>query len=64
MYVYSNLVKDSIIGGVFAPVMRVVALNDKPKNETVHREYALPHYLPLRHNRFNEIELGVKRWSG
>ena len=61
MYVYSNFVKDSIIGGVFTPVMRVVGLNDKPKNETIHREYALPHYLPLRYNRFNEI--GVKRWS-
>ena len=43
IFVYSNLVKESIIGGVFTPVMRLVGLKDKPKNETVHREYALPH---------------------
>ena len=31
MYVYSSLVKDSIVGNVFAPIIRVVGLEDKPK---------------------------------
>ena len=48
MYVYSSLVKDSMVGNVFAPIVRVVGLEDKPKNETVHREFIVPHYLPLR----------------
>ena len=30
MYVYSSLVKDSIVGNVFAPIVRVVGLEDKP----------------------------------
>ena len=30
MYVYSSLVKDSIVGNVFAPIIRVVDLEDKP----------------------------------
>ena len=47
MYVYSSLVKDSMVGNVFAPIVRVVGLEDKPKNETVHREFIVPHYLPL-----------------
>ena len=33
MYVYSSLVKDSIVGKVFAPIIRVVSLEDKPKGE-------------------------------
>ena len=32
MYVYSSLVKDSIVGNVFAPIVRVVGLEDKPKS--------------------------------
>ena len=28
MYVYSSLVKDSIVGNVFAPIIRVVGLED------------------------------------
>ena len=31
MYVYSSLVKDSIVGNVFAPIVRVVGLEDKLK---------------------------------
>ena len=37
IYVYSSLVKDSIsiVGNVFAPIVRVVCLEDKPKSETI-----------------------------
>ena len=38
MYVYSSLVKDSIVGNMFVPIIRVVDLEDKPKSETIHRE--------------------------
>ena len=57
MYVYSSLVKDSIVGNVFAPIVRVVGLEDKPKSETIQREFTVPHYLPLRSNSFNEVVL-------
>ena len=57
MYVYSSLVKDSMVGNVFAPIVRVVGLEDKPKNETVLREFIVPHYLPLRSSSFNEVVL-------
>ena len=57
MYVYSSLVKDSIVGNVFAPIVRVVGLEDKPKSETIHREFTVPHYLPLRSSSFNEVVL-------
>ena len=57
MYMYSSLVKDSMVGNVFAPIVRVVGVEDKPKNETVHREFIVPHYLPLRSSSFNEVVL-------
>ena len=57
MYVYSSLVKDSIVGNMFAPIVRVVGLEDKPKSETIHREFTVPYYLPLRLGSFNEVVL-------
>ena len=57
MYVYSSLVKDSIVGNVFAPIIRVVGLEDKPKSEAIHRQFTVPHYLPLRSSSFNEVVL-------
>ena len=55
MYVYSSLVKDSIVGNVFAPIVRVVGLEDKPKSETINREFTVPHYLPLRSSSFSKV---------
>ena len=64
MYVYSSLVKDSIVGNVFAPIVRVVGLEDKPKSETMHREFTVPHYLPLRSSSFNEVVLKLTDGMG
>ena len=57
IYAYSSLVKDSIACNVFVPIVRVVGLEDKPKSETIHREFTVPHYLPLRSSSFNEVVL-------
>ena len=64
MYVYSSLVKDSIVGNVFAPIVRFVGLEDKPKSETIHREFTVPHYLPLRSSSFNEVVLELTDGMG
>ena len=64
VYVYSSLVKDSIVGNVFAPIVRVVGLEDKPKRETIHREFTVPHYLPLRSSSFNEVVLELTDGMG
>ena len=64
MYVYSSLVEDSIVGNVFAPIVRVVGLEDKPKSEAIHREFTMPHYLPLRSGSFNEVVLELTDGMG
>ena len=48
MYVYSSL----------------VGLEDKPKSETIHREFTVPHYLPLRSSSFNEVVLELTDGMG
>ena len=58
MYVYSSLVKDSIVGNMFAPIIRIVGLEDKPKSETIHREFTVPHYS------FNEVVLELTDGMG
>ena len=64
MYMYSSLVKDSIVGNMFAPIVRVVGLQDKPKSETIHREFTVPHYLPLRSGSFNEVVVNLTDGMG
>ena len=64
MYVYSSLVKDSIVGNMFTHIVRVVGLEDKPKSETIHREFTVPHYLPLRSSSFNEVVLELTDGMG
>ena len=51
--------KNSIVGNVFAPIVRVVGLEDNPKSETIHREFTVPHYLPLRSGSFNEVVVSL-----
>ena len=64
MYMYSTLVKDSIVGNVFPPIVRVLGLEDKPKSETIHREFTVPHYLPLRSSSFNKVVLELTDGMG
>ena len=61
---YSSLVKDSMVGNMFAPIVKVVGLEDKAKNETAHREFIVPHYLPLRSSSFNEVVLELTDGMG
>ena len=64
MYVYSSLVKDSIVADMFAPIVRIVGLEHKPKSETIHREFTVPHYLPLRSSSFNKVVLQLTDGMG
>ena len=54
---YYEFPKSCIVGNMSAPIVRVVGLEDKPKSETIHREFTVPHYLPLRPSSFNEVVL-------
>ena len=63
MYVYSSLVKDSIVGNVFAPIVRVVGLEDNLKvKQSIGNSQC--HYLPLRSSSFNELILELTDGMG
>ena len=53
-----------MVGNVFAPIVRVVGLEDKAKNETIHKEFTVPHYLPLISSSFNEVVLELTDGMG
>ena len=64
MYMYSSLIKDSMVHNMFNPIVRVVGLEDEPKSETIHREFIVPHYLLLRSSSFNEVVLELTHGMG
>ena len=64
MYVYTSLVEYSQVGNVYAPLMRVVGLDEKAHTEIVHREYKNAHYLCLRSNIISSIEIKLANGLG
>ena len=64
MYVYMSLVEYSQVGNVYAPLMRVVGLDERAHTEIVHREYRNAHYLCLRLNIISSIEIKLANGLG
>ena len=64
MYVYTSLVEYSQVGNIYAPLMRVVGLDEKAHTEVVHREYKNAHYLRLRSNIISFIEIKLANGLG
>ena len=64
MYVYMSLVEYSQVGNVYAPLMRVVGLDERAHTEIVHREYRNAHYLCLRSDIISSIEIKLANGLG
>ena len=64
MYVYTSLVEYSQVGNVYAPLMRVVGLDERACTEIVHREYRNAHYLCLRSDIISSIEIKLANGLG
>ena len=78
MYMYMSLVEYSQVGNVYAPLKRVVGLDEnvyaplkrvvgldeKACTEIVHREYKNAHYLCLRSNIISSIEIKLANGLG
>lgn len=59
MYVYSDIVNLSQVGSMYAPIMRVVSLDHVANQhiETIHKNYPIPHYMSLRSNVIQSINI-------
>jgi hypothetical protein len=63
-YVYSNIVKDSFIGNVFAPFLRLVSVGQAKRRQHVQHNFTDPHYFQIRHNTIPYIEIGLYDHTG
>ena len=65
MYVYTDIIKDQQVGGIAAPLLRIVNLDRKTNNEDQSsRIYQRLHYVPLRTNRFDTVNVQLRDDTG
>ncbi len=62
-FVYCDIVQDSIVGDVRAPLLRSTVVTGK-YGENVREVYTKPMYLPLRTNHFDTVEIAIKTETG
>ena len=59
MFVYTNIVAYAQVGNIYAPIIRIVDLDVKSKDEkgVIHRSYQRPQYFKVSGTRIMEIEI-------
>jgi hypothetical protein len=63
MFVYCDIVQDSIVGDVKAPLLRTVTTRGR-YGESVREVFTKPIYVPLRTNQFQSLEIAIKSETG
>lgn len=65
LMIYSNVVEPSIVGSIFAPLLRVVRVDDTSKfGDDVHVSFHRPYYSPISNNEIYSIEINIKDETG
>jgi len=59
LYVYCNLVESQIVGGSLVPLLRTVPIEGK-FGDSINKVFLSPHYLDLRTNSFDTIEISIR----
>ena len=63
LFVYCNLCEPQIVGNVYAPLLRSVAIKGT-RGEHVTKTYGEPHYLPVSTDTVDMIEINIKDDTG
>jgi len=63
LLVYCNVMVDSIVGDVRAPLLRTVNVKGR-YGDSVREIFTKPLYVPVRRNRFDTIEISIKGETG
>lgn len=63
LYVYCNVCEPQIVGDVYAPLLRNVAIKGK-RHEHITLTYNQPHYIPIGTREISEIEIDIREDSG
>ncbi len=63
-YIYSDLIQPVPVGHDSVPLLRTVDVPHQEKGEVITRSYNNPHYLPLRSNDIDVVEVNITSGSG
>ena len=63
LYIYSDIVKHSIVGNTQVPLLRIVNVTGE-LNKYYQQTYNNIHYIPLFSNRINNIEIQIRNSLG
>jgi hypothetical protein len=64
LYVYSSIVDHQIVGGLVAPLLRVVCPDADKLGQTVSEKYIKPHYLPVNNSYIDTIDIQIRTTTG
>jgi hypothetical protein len=56
IFVYTNIIKDQIVGNQLVPLLRTVSIEGED-GDYIHKVYDAPHYLPLASDFIQHIEI-------
>lgn len=63
LFVYCNVVEPQIVGDVYVPLLRTVAINGE-RGAYVVKTYSEPHYVPVSTDEMAVIEMNIKDDTG
>jgi hypothetical protein len=64
LYIYSSIVDHQLVGGIVAPLLRVVCPETGKLGQTVSEKYIKPFYLPVSSNYIDTIDVQIRTTSG
>ena len=64
LFIYTNIVKDTLVGNYFVPLLRTVPTREKNRNTYVSVSFTNPYYLPLVSNYIKQITIDIKDDQG
>ena len=66
MYVYSDIIDFQYVGDSFAPLLRVVGVDEYvgKHGEYIDQIFTTPHYIPVCRNSIDTIEIDIKDDTG
>ena len=63
LYVYCSLVAPQIVGNVYVPLLRSVAVEQKRGHHVI-KAYGEPHYVPINSKEIHMVEINIKDDTG
>ena len=64
LFIYTNIVKDTLVGDQFVPLLRIIATKETNRGKYVSRNFTKPFYLPLSTNYIKNIHVLIRNDQG